>query len=290
MTAEHNVLLLGLYNKYMEQIGVIMLGAIIGDIVGSPYEFTPNNIKTTEFPLFSKRSCFTDDTVMTVAVAVGIMRGYRDPKATKNHIIDALHDYGHAFPSAGYGQKFYFWMAQKKREPYNSYGNGSAMRVSPVAWAYDTLEEVESYAKISAEVSHSHPEGIKGACATAAAIFMGRTGATQQSIKEYISHRYGYDLTRTLEQIRPGYVHDESCQGSVPEAISAFLESTSFEDALRKAVSLGGDSDTVAAICGSIAEGYYGHLPQEIVDEALARLDESLITVLVEWRKWLREK
>jgi ADP-ribosylglycohydrolase len=267
-----------------------MLGAIAGDIVGSPFEFTVNNIKTTEFPLFSKKSHFTDDTVMTIAVAVGVMRGHGNPNKTRAAIIEAMRTYGRMFPFVGYGQKFFLWLAGKKHEPYNSYGNGSAMRVSPVAWAYDTLELVESYARISAEVTHNHPEGIKGACATATAIFLGRTGAGQDEIRNYVSERYGYNLNQPLEQIRPGYIHVESCQESVPEAITAFLESVDFEDALRKAVSLGGDSDTIAAICGSIAEGYYGEIPSEIVQETMSRLDERLVDVVAEWQDWLRTK
>ena len=181
-----------------------MLGAIVGDIVGSPYEFTANNIKTTDFPLFGDTSRFTDDTVMTVAVAQGVMRGYKNPEATREALVDAMRAYGRMFPLAGYGQKFFLWLRAEKPEPYNSYGNGSAMRVSPVAWAYDTLEAVEAYARISAEVTHNHPEGIKGACATAAAIFLGRIGAKREEIRRYVTERYGYDLGRTLEQIRPG--------------------------------------------------------------------------------------
>ena len=265
-----------------------MLGAIIGDIVGSPYEFTQNNIKTTDFPLFSNKSKFTDDTVMTVAVAEGAMQGHGSPESTREAIIDAMHKYGRMFPFAGYGQKFFLWLGTKKHTPYGSYGNGSTMRVSPVAWAYDTLEDVERYARISAEVTHNHPEGIKGACSTAAAIFMGRNGATQEEIRAYISERYGYDLSRTLTEIRPGYIHVESCQESVPEAIIAFLESTSFENAIRKAVSLGGDSDTIAAITGSIAEGFYREISQKIVDEAMSRLDSRLIAAIEAWRNWLQ--
>ncbi|EBD3737660.1 ADP-ribosylglycohydrolase family protein [Salmonella enterica] len=264
-----------------------MLGAIIGDIVGSPYEFTENNIKTTEFPLFSEQSRFTDDTVMTVAVAESVMLGYGNAEATKKALIATMHKYGQMFPFAGYGQRFFIWLAQNETAPYNSHGNGSAMRVSPVAWAYDTLADVEHYAQISAEVTHNHPEGIKGASATAAAIFLARTGSTQEQIKIYIQERFGYNLMRTLDDIRPKYTHIESCQGSVPEAITAFLESYSFEDALRKAVSLGGDSDTIAAIAGSIAEAFYGSVPSNIQQDALVRLDNRLLAIVKKWDHWI---
>lgn len=267
-----------------------MWGAIIGDIVGSPYEFTRNSIKTTDFPLFSETSKYTDDTVMTVAVSEGIMSGYGSEDATKEAIIDAMHTYGRLYPWVGYGMKFFRWIAQRNREPYNSFGNGSAMRVSSVAWAYDTLEEVERYALISAAVTHNHPEGIKGACSTAAAIFMGRNGATKADIQKYLERKYDYDFSRTLNDIRPGYYHVESCQESVPEAITAFLESDGFEDALRKAVSLGGDSDTIAAIAGSIAEGFYGTVPQQMKCKALEMLDIKLRNAVEHWEHWLKTK
>lgn len=264
-----------------------MLGAIAGDIIGSPYEFAPDNIKSTVFPLFSEKSKFTDDTVMTVAIAEGIMSGYGNPESTATAVVKAMRKYGRMFPAAGYGQNFYRWLMSENPIPYNSYGNGSAMRVSPVAWAYDTLEEVALYARISATTTHDHPEGIKGACATAAAVFMARKGFTKEQIKRHIRDRYGYNLNRALDEIRPTYVHVESCQRSVPEAITAFLESGNFEDALRKAVSLGGDSDTLAAISGSIAEGFYGGIPLEILNEVMSILDERLVKVIRKWQNWL---
>ncbi|SHN60552.1 ADP-ribosylglycohydrolase family protein [Desulfovibrio litoralis] len=265
-----------------------MFGAIAGDIIGSPYEFTVNNIKTTEFPLFTQKSIFTDDTVMTVAVAVGIMKGFGNIEKTKENIIQAMHLYGHMFPNVGYGQKFYLWLCNKDRKPYNSYGNGSAMRVSPVAWAYNDLATVEDYAKLSAEITHNHSEGIKGACATASAIYMARTGASQTEIKQYITLRYEYNLERSLAEIRPQYTHVESCQESVPQAIIAFLESNNFEDAIRKAVSLGGDSDTIAAITGSIAEAFYGGVPEDIMQQCLLRLDKRLIQAITDFNHWLK--
>ena len=267
--------------------GLRMLGAITGDIIGSPYEFTVNNIKTTDFPLFSGKSHFTDDTVMTVAVAEGIRRGYKHPEKTREEIIDSMHEWGQKFLRAGYGQKFFWWILRKNREPYGSYGNGAAMRVSPVAWAYQSLDEVERYAEISAAVTHNHPEGIKGAQAVASAIFKARTLCSKQEIRNYIQTRYGYNLERNLEEIRRNYVHDESSQKSVPEAITAFLLSDNFEDAIRKAVSLGGDSDTIAAITGSIAEAFYQGIPAEILKEVYYRLDIRLESAITEWKEWL---
>ena len=260
-----------------------MLGAIIGDIVGSPYEFSGRSIKTTDFPLFSARSRFTDDTVMTCAVAAGLLAPAVDEETEHNNLIDAMHSVGRQFPRAGYGQRFVLWIYGRKREPLNSYGNGSAMRVSPVGWMFERLEEVERHAAISAAVSHNHPEGIKGAQSVAGSIFLARTGATQADIKNYVEQRYGYDLSRTLEDIRPGYHHVETCQESVPEAITAFLESTGYEDAVRKAVSLGGDSDTQAAIAGSIAQAFYGEIPLEMLVGALKRLPPALLDIVKTW-------
>ena len=246
-----------------------MIGAIVGDIVGSVYEW--NNIKTKDFPLFSPECFFTDDTVMTLATAEGLMNG-----ASKEAFIKAMKRYGRLYPYAGYGGRFGNWLFSDDTSPYNSWGNGSAMRVSPVAWAFSTLSEVERYAEISAAVTHNHPEGIKGARATAAAIFLARTGASKEETKAYIEKQYRYDLDRTLDEIRPHYRFDESCQGTVPEAIIAFLESVSFEDALRNAVSLGGDSDTLAAITGSIAEAAYG-VSEDIKEKAMSILDDFLL-------------
>ncbi len=264
-----------------------MLGTIAGDIIGSPYEFTVNNVKTTDFPLFSEKSHFTDDTVMTIAVAEGISLGYGNPEKTREAIIDSMHKWGNLYLKAGYGQRFFWWILKKNREPYGSYGNGSAMRVSPVAWAYQNLDEVERYAEISAAVTHNHPEGIKGAQAVAEAVFLARGQYTQENIKSYITDRFGYNLDRSLEEIRTGNVHDESCQKTVPEAITAFLASDSFEDAIRKSVSLGGDSDTIAAITGSIAEPFYSGVPLEIQKEVDYRLDARLKKAITEWNTWI---
>ena len=217
-----------------------MLGAIIGDMVGSPYEFHPWRGAAEAFPLFSPRSRFTDDTVMTVAVGRALMRSHGQEQACREAFIDAMHEYGRAYIRAGYGQRFFRWIVTGSREPYNSFGNGSAMRVSPVGWACGSLEETEQYAALSASVTHDHPEGIKGACATAAAVFLARDGAGRDTIRDYVASRYGYDLDRSLAGIRSSYRHKESCQESVPEAIIAFLESHSFEEAVRNAVWLGG--------------------------------------------------
>ncbi|MDR1160455.1 MAG: ADP-ribosylglycohydrolase family protein [Syntrophomonadaceae bacterium] len=257
-----------------------MIGAIIGDIVGSVYEW--NNIKTKDFPLFREDCFFTDDTIMTVAVAEGVMKGGK-----ADDFIDAMKKYGRRYPDSGYGTRFRFWLFSDDRVPYNSFGNGSAMRVSPVAWRARTLDEAEKYAEISAAVTHNHPEGIKGARATAAAIFLARTGKTKAEIKEYIEREYRYDLSRTLDEVRPGYYFDESCQGTVPEAIIAFLESTDFEDGIRNAVSLGGDSDTLAAITGSIGEAAYG-IPENIRKLAWNVLDEQLIKVIMAFEKIMK--
>ena len=268
-----------------------MLGAIVGDIVGSPYEFTRNNIKTTDFPLFSKRSQFTDDTVMTLAVAEALMlcgETITEDKFEAN-IIRTMRDFGLRYPDAGYGARFSGWLTAKNPQPYNSFGNGSAMRVSPVAWAFDDFKNVERFASVSARVTHNHPEGIKGAQATATAILLARQGKTQAEIKRSIEGLYGYDLSRTLDEIRPKYYHVESCQETVPEAITAFLEAEGFEDAVRKAVSLGGDSDTLTAITASIAEAAWG-IPKEIEAEALTRLDPFLRDVLARWETWRGKK
>lgn len=261
-----------------------MLGAIIGDMVGSPYEHISCNIKTTDFPLFSPRSRFTDDTVMTVAVAAGLMQSCTDVANAQENIINAMHYYGAMFPNAGYGGTFIRWLLQKSRTPYGSFGNGSAMRVSPVGWMFDSIAEVEKYAEASAAVSHNHPEGIKGAQAIAGCIYLARTGSSKETIKEYISNRHAYDLSQSLDEIRENYEWDVTCQGSVPQAITAFLESTSFEDAIRKAISIGGDSDTIGAMTGSIAEAFYGEIPPAIVREAEARLDVRLLEVVRTWR------
>ena len=206
-----------------------MLGAIVGDMVGSPYEFTRNNIKTTKFPLWSVRSTWTDDTVMTVAIAEPLLNENCDAQHTRAGWIDAMRKYGRMYPNAGYGQRFFHWLASDHAAPYGSFGNGSAMRVSPVAWRFDDLATVLEFARISAGITHDHPEGIKGAEATAAAIFMARQGESKAALRDFVETRFGYDLSRTPEMIRPYYVHVESCQETVPEALISFLHSDGFD-------------------------------------------------------------
>ena len=252
-----------------------MLGAILGDIVGSPFEFDHNNYKHKDFPLLSEKSHFTDDTVMTVAVARGLIAGQGDAQKTFDEVQHEMQRWGKAYPDAGYGGMFRRWLRAEHPQPYGSFGNGSAMRVAAAGWLFDTLDKTLEMAKVTAEVTHNHPEGIKGAQATAAAIFLARTGHSKPEIKWYVEQTFGYDLSRTCDEIRPYYCHVETCQQTVPEAIIAFLESTDFEDALRNAVSLGGDSDTLACITGGIAEAFYG-MPSELQQETLKRLPEEM--------------
>lgn len=248
-----------------------MLGAVTGDIVGSIYKF--NNIKTTSFPLFQEHCFFTDDTVLTIALA--------DSLLTATSYGCLLKEYYRQYPNAGYGGSFRRWAASGSHEPYNSWGNGAAMRISPVGFWYDTLEEVMAQATACTAVTHNHPEGIKGAQATAAAVFMARTGSSKQEIKDWLTDKFGYDLSRSCDEIRPGYVFDVSCQGTVPQAVTAFLESGDFEDAIRLAVSLGGDCDTLTCITGGIAEAFYGGVPETIASQALCYLDQPLRSVLI---------
>ncbi len=247
-----------------------MLGAIIGDIIGSVYEWSPT--KTTAFPLFSPDSRFTDDTVLTVAVADAVL--YQKDYAR------TIWEYGRKYPRAGYGRSFKGWLKGRDLLPYGSYGNGSAMRVSPVGFAFDSTDEVLLEAARTAEVTHNHPEGIKGAQAAALAILLARQGNNKMEIKKQIESRFAYDLSRTLDEIRPDYGFDVSCQGSVPEAIIAFLESLNYEDAIRQAISLGGDSDTMACIAGGIAQAFYKDIPRHIVSQARLLLDPDLLRII----------
>lgn len=249
-----------------------MYGAILGDIIGSPYEFDMGN-KSKDFPLFSPKSQFTDDTVMTIAVASAFLKIPEDAtdEVIRWEVARHMQAFGQRYPYAGYGGMFRRWLGEEDPKPYGSYGNGSAMRVSSVAWLYNDLETVRKMARLSADVTHNHPEGIKGAEATASAIFLARTGSTKAEIKAYIEDQFGYDLSRTCDQIRPTYHHVESCQETVPEAITAFLEGESFEDVIRTAVSLGGDCDTLTCIAGSIAEGFYG-VPKKLKRECYNRV------------------
>ena len=258
-----------------------MYGAILGDIIGSPYEFDRSS-KTKDFPLFSPESRFTDDTVMTVAVADAFLScpaGASD-EAIRQQLIRSMQRFGRLHPGIGYGAKFFSWLMSEDPQPYGSWGNGSAMRVSSAGWLFNDLDTVLNMARLSAEVSHDHPEAIKGAQATAAAVFLARTGNSKDEIKAYIESVFGYDLSRTCDEIRPGYRHDVSCRGTVPEAITAFLEGTGFEDVIRTAVSLGGDCDTLTCIAGSMAEAFYG-VPDELKQTCRQYLSADLADVLL---------
>lgn len=257
-----------------------MYGAILGDIIGSPFEFDRGD-KTKDFKLFSRRSHFTDDSVMTLAVCEALLKVGQDVtvKEIEDAVISSMQSWGRRYPHAGYGGYFRRWLTACHPEPYNSFGNGSAMRVSAAGWLYDSLEKTRTVAKATANVTHNHPEGIKGAEATASAIFMARNGLSKEEIKKYIEKEFHYDLNRTLNEIRPDYHMDETCQKTVPEAIIAFLEAKDFEDAIRNAVSLGGDTDTLGAITGSIAEAYYG-IPEWLMTECRKRINKDMRVVL----------
>lgn len=255
-----------------------MLGAIMGDTVGSVYEF--NNIKTTQFPFLPEEAIYTDDSVMSMAVAQWLVA---DPNHATDTLVDSMVRFAHDYPcpKGGYGGGFSRWLfGGGERKPYHSWGNGSAMRVSAVGWMFDSLEETERVAEISATVTHDHPEGIKGAQATAAAIFLARTGHAKEEIREYVTSRYGYDLSRSCDEIRPDYYFNESCQGTVPQAFAAFFESTDYERCIRLGVSLGGDSDTLCCIAGGIAEAFYGKIPAEYLAELWKRLPEDFRKLL----------
>ena len=255
-----------------------MYGAILGDIIGSPFEFDRGG-KTKDFPLFSKRSEFTDDSVMTIAVADALMNAGKDPENIRKLLIYSMQRWGRKYPDAGYGGMFIRWLAAKDPQPYGSYGNGSAMRVAPAGWLYDTLEETWKTARLTAEVTHNHEEGIKGAECVASVIFLARNGKSKEEIRQFVTDTFGYDLSRTCDEIRPAYHHVESCQETVPEAVTAFLEGSSFEDVIRTAVSLGGDCDTLTCIAGSMAEAFYG-VPEALKEECRNRIDPEMLAVL----------
>lgn len=253
-----------------------MYGAILGDIIGSPFEFDRGD-KTKDFKLFSRRSHFTDDSVMTLAVCEALLKVGQDAtvKEIEDAVITSMQSWGRRYPHEGYGGYFRRWLTARHPEPYNSFGNGSAMRVSAAGWLYDSLEKTRVVAKATANITHNHPEGIKGAEATASAIFMARNGSSKEEIKKYIENEFHYDLNRTLDEIRPSFHMDETCQKTVPEAIIAFLEERDFEDAIRNAVSLGGDTDTLGAITGSIAEAYFG-ISETLISECRNRINKDM--------------
>jgi len=251
-----------------------MLGAIVGDVIGSVHEFAAP--KTKEFPLFAPGSTFTDDSVLTVAVAEWILTG--------ESLVDLFHTYVRAHPGRGYGGMFGEWARSGGREPYGSYGNGAAMRVSPVGFAFDSLEQVMDRAAESSAVTHDHPEGVRGAQATAAAVFLARQGVERDDLRQRLESMFGYDLSRPLDDIRPDYRFTETCHGTVPPAVIAFLESTSYEDAIRNAISLGGDADTLACITGGIAEAFYGGVPIDLAERTLQLLDPNLSRIVTRFR------
>lgn len=265
--------------KYMEFYNMetkkvpLLIGAVAGDVIGSVFEH--RNIKTTEFRLFTNRSFFTDDTVMTIALADSILNNLP--------VTSAFQKYGQKYPNSGYGGNFIDWIFESDPQPYNSWGNGSAMRVSPVGFAYNSEKEVLEQAKRSAEVSHNHIEGIKGAQATAMCIFLARNGKSKKEIKDYVINKFSYDLSKSIDKIRPYYIFDVSCQGSVPQAITAFLESSDYESAIRLAISIGGDSDTIACITGGIAQAFYKDIPMYIVDKTLQILPNDFVKIITEF-------
>ena len=256
-----------------------MIGALLGDMIGAPYE-SDRGGKTKDFPLFIRGSHFTDDSVMTVAVAEALMdtRGQTDAEIL-SALVRSMQRWGRRYPNAGYGGRFFRWLFTEHPQPNGSFGNGSAMRASAAGWLYNDLDAVRHMAALTAEVSHNHPEGIKGAESTAAAIFLARTGSSKDEIKAYTEREFGYDLSRTCAELRRTNRHDATCQATMPPVFAAFLESTGFEDAIRNAVSLGGDTDTIACITGSIAEAFYG-VPDALAAEGRNRLPADMLAVL----------
>jgi ADP-ribosylglycohydrolase len=252
---------------------MLLMGAIAGDVIGSRFEFHPH--RSTDFELFTSQCRFTDDTLLTIAVADALLHDL--------NYAETIQQYGRRFPNAGFGGFFRRWLHSEDPQPYNSFGNGSAMRVSPVGWAFNSVEDVLKEAERSAAITHNHPLGIQGAQAVALAIFLARTGSSKQHLKKEISQRFDYNLDQTLDEIRPHYTFDETCQGSVPQSIIAFLESNSLDDAIRKAVSLGGDADTQACIAGSIAEAFYGRANEAMQKEILRRLPPDFVVILEEF-------
>jgi len=258
------------FKKPMTSNSNTIIGAVIGDVIGSVFEW--NNIKTTDFNLFNPNCDFTDDTVLTIAVADCILN--------KKGFAKTIWEYGRKYRGRGYGGSFRNWLQEDNLQPYGSFGNGSAMRASAVGFAFNDIETVMEVAKQSAEVTHNHPEGVKGAQATATAIFLAKQGKSKQEIKDYITQTFDYNLDFTLDEIRPTYKFDVTCQGSVPQAIVAFLESSDFENAIRLAISIGGDSDTIACITGGIASAFYKQIPTEIMDFVVDKLPSEYIEIL----------
>ena len=261
-----------------------IIGAIAGDVIGSAYEFNPT--REYNFKLFTPKSTFTDDTVLTMANAMWLLE---DAEHTPERLIKFMLDLCHRYEWRGYGGRFAQWIISKNPQPYNSFGNGSAMRVSPVGYYAQTIDEALELAKISAEVTHNHPEGIKGAQATAAAIFLARQGKSKQEIRDYVTQTFGYDLSRTLDEIRPTFTFDETCQRTVPEAITCFMEGKDYEDVVRLSVALAGDADTIAAIAGSISSAV-DDVPNEITQPVIALLSEEFCTTLLRFNQLVAKR
>ena len=265
----------------MERQADIMYGAILGDIIGSRFEFDRGG-KTKDFELLTAEDAYTDDSVMTVAVAEGLLNAGKDAPFAEieDSCIESMKKWGKLYPNAGYGQSFWSWLFSKgKPEPYGSYGNGSAMRVSAAGWLYDSIEKTREVARATAKVTHDHPEGIKGAECTAAVMFLARTGVSKEEIKDYVIREFGYDFSETLEEMRARHEHVETCQDSLPKALRSFFDGDSYEDVVRNAVSLGGDTDTLAAIAGAMAEAFYG-MPGKLRTESISRIEEDMREVL----------
>lgn len=260
-----------------------MIGAIIGDIVGSRFEW--NNYRYKDFELFTPKCFATDDSIMTLAIGKALMQSKPDWSDLGEQAVRCMQEVGRPYPYCGYGGRFYGWIYSDNPQPYYSFGNGAAMRVSACSCAARSLEEAKLLSRKVTEVTHNHPEGIKGAEATAVAIYMAHTGSGMEEIREVINREY-YPMNFTLNEIRDTYEFNETCQNTVPQAMMAFFESTGFEDAIRNAISIGGDSDTLAAITGGIAEAYYG-VPEEIIKQAEGYLDERLLNILKDYRQWM---
>ena len=261
-----------------------IIGAIAGDVIGSAYEFNPT--RDHDFELFTPKSTFTDDTVLTMANALWLLE---DEQHTPERLVNIMLDMCRKYPDRGYGGRFALWIHDSDPQPYNSFGNGSAMRVSPIGYYANSLDEALALANVSAEVTHNHPEGIKGAQATAAAIFLARQGKTKQEICDYVEQTFGYDLSRTLEQIRPTFTFDETCQRTVPEAITCFMEGKDYEDVVRLSVALAGDADTIAAIAGSISSAI-DEVPNEISQPVIALLSEEFCTTLLRFNELVAKR
>lgn len=260
-----------------------MYGAILGDIIGSRFEFDRGGW-TKNFTLFTPQDAFTDDTVMTVAVGLALLEAGTDADRIRQEVTRSMRRWGRKYPGAGYGVRFRCWLAQEKPVPYHSWGNGSAMRVSAAGWLYDTMEQTRLAARATADVTHDHPEGIKGAECTAAVIFLARTGHSMVQIRDYVTREFGYDLSETLEELRARHRHDESCMDSLPKALTAFFCGTDFEDVVRNAVSLGGDTDTIAAIAGAMAEAMFG-IPEPLLTQGRAYLSQDILQAAEAFRR-----